>query len=306
MPFLFTCPHCQTKTQVDDRYSGQAGTCVTCGGTIQLPRFVAGSNVVSGSDRGRKIRTDSVIRWVVASVVGALLLGSLLIALFRAGGETIGQLSSNRERSSSMKNLERIAKALNAYAADYGTYPPSATRDSSGKLLHSWRVLILPYLDEDELHSRFDLSVAWNDPANMQGFVEMPACYRHPGDGFGASPLLPAFFLITGPGTLIPPQGPLSMSQISDDPSQTILVIEGTPIVASGTWTEPVDLDSNLIQGRLGTNPGIEPGGILEDGVAFATVDGRAHFVPQTIDPATMRALITATGGERLPDDTLD
>ncbi len=43
MPFLFTCPHCQTKTQVDDRYSGQSGNCVTCGGPIQLPRFAAGA-----------------------------------------------------------------------------------------------------------------------------------------------------------------------------------------------------------------------------------------------------------------------
>ena len=36
---------------------------------------------------------------------------------------------------------------------------------------------------------------------------------------------------------------PLGPDQIVDDPSQTILVIEGTPIVASGLWTEPVDLD---------------------------------------------------------------
>jgi hypothetical protein len=108
--------------------------------------------------------------------------------------------------------------------------------------------------------------------------------------------------VIAGPGTLFPAPIPLGPDQISDDPSQTILVIEGTPIVASGLWTEPVDLDA----GNLRSNPGIEPGGLSAGGVAFATSDGRGHFVPDSIDPLTFRSLITPRGGERLADDTLD
>ncbi len=78
----------------------------------------------------------------------------------------------------------------------------------------------------------------------------------------------------------MPASGPLAPAEIGDDPSQTILVIEGTPIVPSGLWTEPMDLDITKMQGSLTANPGIEPGGLLGEGVAFATVDGRAHFVP--------------------------
>ena len=209
MPFLFTCPHCQSKTQVDDRYSGQAGNCVTCGGAIQLPRFAAGATQVSPSRFGDP-KSDRVIRWMVAGAVGIVLFGTLLLALFRVGGQTVNQLTSNRERSSSMRNLERIAAALNAYAADYGTYPPSATRDSSGKKLQSWRVLILPYLGQDELYSKFDLSLPWDHPKNMQPAYEMPVFYGHPNGNQGGLPYTGAYYMIVGPGTLMPSTGPLA------------------------------------------------------------------------------------------------
>ncbi len=120
------------------------------------------------------LKSERLIRWIVAGAVGIVLFGALLLALFRVGGQTVSQLTSNRERSASMRNLERIAAALNAYAADYGTYPPSATRDSTGKKLHSWRVLILPYLGEDELYNKFDLSVPWDHPRTCEPAYEMP------------------------------------------------------------------------------------------------------------------------------------
>ena len=305
MPYLFTCPHCQTKTEVDDRYSGQAGTCVTCGGPIQIPRFAAGDTEPPKRPRAQP-STERLVRWFVAGSVGVVLVGALLTAVFRIGGETVGQLNLNRDRSASMQNLERIARALNAYAADYGTYPPSATQDSSGKKMHSWRVLILPYLGEDEIYNQFDLSVPWDSTRNLRAAVEMPACYRHPKQGSTVPYNGSAYFMIVGPATVQPASGPLATGEIGDEHAQTVLVIEGSPIVPSGMWTEPLDLDVTKMRGSLTTNPGIEPGGLLEGGVAFATIDGRAHFVPDTIEPGTMMSLITANGGERLPDDTLD
>lgn len=302
MPFLFTCPHCQTKTQVDDRYSGQAGECVTCGGDIQLPEFAAVSAQASTtSPQGAK-----TMGWVISAVVAVILLGCLLFAVIRVGGDTMTQLSTNRERTSSIRNLEKIAAALNAYAQDHGTYPPSATRDSNNARMHSWRVLILPYLEEEELYNKFDLNVAWDHPRNADARDQMPSVYQHPNGFSNGMYNQSAYYLITGAGTLFPNSGPLGPDQITDDITQTILVTEGTPIVASGNWTEPIDLDFGKVQGRLGTNPGNEPGGLLADGVAIATTDGRGHFIPDSIDPLTFRSLITPQGNERMADDTLD
>jgi hypothetical protein len=293
MPYRFTCPHCQTKTEVEDRFSGQSGRCVTCGEPIQLPHFAVAAGTAPATT-GRP-----AAGWIIASAVAVILLACLLIALVRMGRQTMTRLTTGRERNASLQNLERIAAALNAYAADHGSYPLRVTRDSNNNPLHSWRVLILPYLGEEELYSRFDLTLAWDSPHNMQAAGDIPAVYQHPSAG---EKLESSYYVIAGPGTLFPAPIPLGPDQISDDPSQTILVIEGTPIVASGLWTEPVDLDA----GNLRSNPGIEPGGLSAGGVAFATSDGRGHFVPDSIDPLTFRSLITPRGGERLADDTLD
>lgn len=269
-----------------------------------MPRFAAGS-----SDAVSKLvnsRGDRAIRLIVAGAVGVILLGALLIGIFRVAGQTMSKLTTNRDRTASAKNLEKIASALNAYAADYGTYPPSFTKDSTGKRLHSWRVLILPYLGEDELYNKFDLSLPWDDFRNSRVAYDMPIVYRHPSSANGNGFYISDYYMIVGPGTLQPRTGPLSPDQVTDNQRQTILVVGGTPLVPSGMWTEPIDLDIAKMQGRLTTNPGIEPGGHLDDGVTFATVDGSAHFVPNSVEPRMMKSLMTATGGERLPDDALD
>jgi hypothetical protein len=298
MPYLFSCPHCQTKTQVEDRYSGQTGQCVSCGGEIQIPSFGAGNST--------PVAPTKAGGWIVAAAVCVILLGCLLFAIVRIGGQTMNRISTNRARSASIKNLERIAAALQSYAADHGTYPPPVTTDRKGAPLHSWRVLILPYLDQEDLYDRFDLDLPWDHPTNMGVARDIPVVYQHPNRDNATSFFESGYYLIKGTGTLFPNTGPLGPDQITDDMSQTILVIEGTPLVPSGMWTEPLDLDFANMQGKLGTNPGIEPGGLLDGGVAFATTDGRGHFVPNSMEPITFRSLITARGDERLPDDTLD
>ncbi len=301
MPYLFTCPHCQTKTEVEDRYSGQTGQCVTCGGQIQLPQFSGTSSSATAS-----ANATGPIRWIVAAVVVVILLACFAFAAIRLGGGAMTRLTANRERSLSIKNLEKIAKALNAYAADHGSYPPPASRDANNVKLHSWRVMILPYLGEEALYNDFRLDVPWSDPNNMSVAANMPAVYRHPDGNSSGLYRESAYYLIVGPGTLFPAAGPLGPDRIIDDPSQTILLIEGTPLVPSGMWTEPIDLEFAKMSGQIGSNPGIDPGGLLEDGAAMATVDGRGHFVPDSMMSNTFRALVTPSGGERMADDTLD
>jgi hypothetical protein len=243
---------------------------------------------------------------VIASGVAVILLGCFVFAIVKYGGSTMNRLSANRERSSSIKNLETIAKALNAYAADHGSYPPPAMIDANNVKLHSWRVMILPYLGEEELYNQFRLDLPWNDPDNMSVAANMPAVYRHPNSNANGLYLESAYYLIVGPATLFPPAGPLGPDQIADSPAQTILLTEGTPLVPSGMWTEPIDMELAKMSGQIGSNPGIDPGGLLDEGVAIATVDGRGHFIRDTMMPNTFRALVTPGGGERMADDTLD
>ncbi len=301
MSYLFICPHCQTKTRVEQRYSGLVGECVTCGGAIKVPRFASDreqTSVLRGARRP--------LIWVIASLVAVVLVGCFVVALVRLGGDSMNRLAVGRERTSSIRNLEKIAAALNAYAADHGSYPTPASRDENGGKLHSWRVLILPYLGEDELYNQLNLKAAWDDPQNMAAANDIPAVFRHPNASKNGMYAESGYYLVVGKGTLFPSSGALGPDQIVDDPAQTILLVEGVPIVPSGVWTEPIDLDYSRMSGRIGGNPGFDPGGLLEGGSAVATTDGRGHFLSDTIDPMVFRSLVTPRGGERLADDTLD
>ncbi len=304
MPYIFTCPHCQTKTQVDDRYSGQSGECVSCGEPIQIPRFATsgpGADVTSGFGVDSK-----PLGWAIAAGVLLVIMSCLVFAIFRFGGQTVTQLSANRQRTSSMRNLENIAEALNAYAADHGSYPPPIMYGPGKRKMHSWRVLILPYLNEQALFDQFNLKKPWDDPQNIQLAYQMPAVYAHPNAASNGWYTAAGYYLIVGQGTLFPKAGPLSPDQVTDDPSQTVLVIEGAPNTTLGSWTEPVDLDFGLMRGQINGTVGIEPGGLSDGGAAMVTVDERAHFAPEAMSPTTFNALVTPNGREPLADDTLD
>ncbi|OYP30379.1 DUF1559 domain-containing protein [Rhodopirellula sp. MGV] len=301
MPLLFTCPHCSAKTQVEDRYSGQSGECFSCGSPIEIPDF-AGVQEVSAPAKARR-----PVGAMLAAGVVLMLLVSLVFSIIQFGGGSVSRLAEIRTQRSSISKLEVIASAMNAYAADYGAYPPPASKTSGGTVMHSWRVLLLPYLGERELYSRFDLTKPWNHPVNLEAAYEMPDAYLHPGDNSGMLDRS-GYYLVVGPGTLFPPSGPLGPRDVTDKSAQTILVIAARPPnnQAFNGWTEPVDYDFSKMQGTINSGAGLSPGGFVESGATVATVDGRGHFLSKEMLPQTFKALVTPRGNEPLPDDTLD
>lgn len=324
MPYLFACTHCQTKTLVDDQYSGRAGRCVTCGAEIRLPDFAPPENRVAGGSRG--ISSGALSAWqlgnsspmfrrLIAAAIVLVLVVCGAVAMVRYGSPALTSIQTNRLRVQSARNIERIASALNAYASDHGTYPPPAIRRPDGTLMHSWRVLILPYLGEKDLFNDYDMNQPWDSPENLELTSRMPSVYRAASSQLYGSDS--AYFLITGPGTLFPPAPssspagtfrPLSPSAVSDDPGQTLLVVEASSLASNyyPSWLEPRDLDVTSMQGMIGTSLGQEIGGVNVGGAVVATVDGRSHFLSDQTSPATVMALITITGGEPLADDVLD
>ncbi|MCC9644056.1 DUF1559 domain-containing protein [Rhodopirellula sp. JC740] len=300
MTFLFTCPHCQSQTEVEDQYSGRTGDCAVCGREITLPDF-AFSRRKAVPNAARK---KSVVRYVAAGLA-LLVIGAGLVAAIQIGGQTASKIRVGRQRLSSIKNLEKIASALNAYASDHGAYPAPYTTDRSGRRLHSWRVAILPYLGEEGLYNRIDKDVAWNEGDNEQlMWSEMPAVFRHPElQGWGVGTV---YQLVTGTGTLFPATGPLGPASATDGATKTILVVEGAMDGMTDSWMEPYDVDIQQIGGAINGPSGKGLGGATEGGVCVATVDGRGYFLPDTTPPLTVQALLTPRGGEPLSDDVLD
>src|SRR5688572_25637350 len=73
--------------------------------------------------------------------------------------------------------LKNIGVALHDYRDTYGKWPPAVVTDKAGKPLYSWRVALLPFLEQQELHKRFKLDEPWDSPANQKLLTETPRCY---------------------------------------------------------------------------------------------------------------------------------
>ena len=97
---------------------------------------------------------------MVASVAGAAVLAGAADS-GRAGKPGRGPPARLRA-----DNLRRIALAMSQYEEANGCFPPAYVTDKHGKPMYSWRVLLLPYLDQEDLADQFRFDEPWDSPAN--------------------------------------------------------------------------------------------------------------------------------------------
>lgn len=146
-------------------------------------------------------------------------------------------------------NLKHIGVALHAYHDQYGSFPPSYLADPDGKRLHSWRALILPFLDEARgqqgLSGTYSIDEAWDGPNNYPLANEVPRSQRSKLLGYfhcwgdPEHECETSYLAVIGPDTVWPAGQTMSLSQIPC-PAETIMLVE---VIDSGVkWSEPKDL----------------------------------------------------------------
>jgi prepilin-type processing-associated H-X9-DG protein len=188
-------------------------------------------------------------------------------------------------------NLKQIALALHGYHHAYKTFPPACTVDSHGRPLHSWRTLILPYLDELPRYEKIDLSKPWDDPANAEVYkAQTPLCFRCPARDLPANHT--TYLTIVSPASCFRPGPPCSLSDITDAPDATLLVIETAPQNAVH-WMAPMDTDENWLLSLGPKTKLAHPGGI---NVIY--VDGHVEFLQVDTSAAERRARISIAGND--------
>src|SRR5262245_49932104 len=109
----------------------------------------------------------------------------LLIALLISAIENVHEQAERSEDAHYQINL-----ALINYHDAHGRLPPYASYDADGTPLLSWRVLILPFIEQHQLYSQFHLDEPWDSPHNIELLPLMPISYRAPGR---KATLLPPF-----------------------------------------------------------------------------------------------------------------
>src|SRR5262249_25281385 len=142
-------------------------------------------------------------------------------------------------RAQCSNNLRQLAIAIHNYHDDHGHLPPPYVADASGKPMHSWRVLILPYLERNDLYKAYDFNEPWNGPNNSQLAPQAPREFRCPSD-----PQLPPgmtnYFCIVGPGRAKDGQQQLKFGDVTDGLADTLMLVESSS--ARVNWLEPKDL----------------------------------------------------------------
>ena len=132
-----------------------------------------------------------------------------------------------------------------------GHFPPAAIIDAEGKPLLSWRVAILPYIEQEALYKQVQARRALGQPDQQAADRPDAPVYPCPSDAPGAAGMT-RYQGIAGPGALFEgPQGP-PVREITDGTSNTLLVVEAANPVP---WTKPDDVDIAAIAAALGSKP---------------------------------------------------
>jgi hypothetical protein len=185
---------------------------------------------------------------------------------------------------------------MHNYEAMHGRLPPAVVYGKDGKPLLSWRVLLLPFIEEDKLFEEFHLDEPWDGPHNIQLLPRMPRNYAAPSPKAKKVPPYHTFCKVfVGKGAAFEGREGLRLSaDFPDGVSNTLLVVEaGEPV----PWTKPDDLPFD----PDGPLPDLR--GLFERGFRACTADCHRHDVLKGVPERTLRAAITRNGGEELGAD---
>jgi hypothetical protein len=146
----------------------------------------------------------------------------------------------------------------------------------------SWRVHILPFIEEYALYQEFNMEEPWDSEHNKALIARMPAIYGTNPEG------KTSLHVFVGEGTPFGGESGPRMADIVDGTSNTILVVEAGPSTAD-VWTKPGGLE-------LGDDPLAALGDIGET-FLVGMMDGSVRSIPSTIDGETLKNVIQHADG---------
>jgi hypothetical protein len=263
---------------------------------MDFPEFMAGvmglgfSNEVESLLKNPPIKVDGLrltmnytTPEISSNMAVPVLVGMLLPAVSKA--------REAAQRASSTNNLKMIGLAMHNYDATYNGFPPVAISDKkTGKPLLSWRVALLPYLDEDNLYRQFKLDEPWDSDHNMKLAAKMPKVYSHPIKNKSGDTKT-HYRVFFGNGAFFDMNKPKKLRDITDGTSNTVLTVEAEEPVF---WTKPEELpfDPKKDLPKLLT---------INGRITLGFGDGSVRSISANIKPETLKLLIQSNDGNPIP-----
>ena len=211
------------------------------------------------------------------------------------------------DRYECSNNLKAIVLGLHRYHEANGQLPPAYVTDDSGRRLHSWRVLVLPFMGYGGLYSRIRLDETWDSDHNRKLASEMPKEFRCPTccrrSTFEERRCHANYFAILGPNTMWPEEGGRRFSENVDGNANTVLLFESHEL--DTVWMEPNDLSISeavkaLTTERIEVLPSHRPESFFYKSTGWrhlATVDGEIHTTRGVLSTANLRHVMTIDDG---------
>ncbi len=241
---------------------------------------------------GSVLRKPSRARYG-CSAVGCVLVLCSVFGIWR--GIDLARKEAIRSRSHSP--LNQLQLAFHCYHDVHGCFPPAYLVDDDGTPMHSWRVLILPHIEEEELYRVYDFEEPWNGPNNIRLADRMPTIYHCPSEPESDSRT--NYAVIVGEDTAFPFGKSTSYEDVEDGLGNTILLAEiaDSDIV----WLEPRDLAADQMSFRVNDDELPSISSSRRRGPMVVTAGGvTAYEISERLRPETLEALTTVAGHEEL------
>ena len=166
--------------RIETRTSGKALWDLICGigfpclfpGILAIVLGILGLRDISAS-RGRLTGSGLAIAGIVLGALGFLCIPVNMALILPA----IQRVRMAANDITTQNNLKQIGIAIHNYHDEHSAMPPQAVCDKDGKPLLSWRVLLLPYMEQEALYRQFKLE-PWDSPTNKPLSAGIPNTYR--------------------------------------------------------------------------------------------------------------------------------
>lgn len=232
---------------------------------------------------GNVVRTT--LEFSTGDASGTVMFASVAAGMLLPAVQKVREAAS---RAQGMNNLKQMALAMHNFHAAFGHLPAAAITDKAGKPLLSWRVAILPFVEQETLYREFKLDQPWDSPHNIQLLKKMPKIYQRVGvsrDGDTET----YYRVFTGPQAPFDLRKRRRFADFTDGTSNTMLIVEAAQPVP---WTKPDELVYDP-QKPVPALARFSPAGTI-----VCLADGSVRTLPPTVDEGLLRALITHAGGE--------